>query len=64
MGKKRLQHNIADLFPDSPIDPDRWSIHGEWTYTNTHTNVHTTHVITDQNDDYTFGSKSRTILLY
>ena len=31
-GKKRLQHNIVDLFPDIPTIADRWSIHSEWTH--------------------------------
>ena len=30
-GKKRLQHNTVDLFPDIPTVPDRRSLHGEWT---------------------------------
>ena len=45
IGNKRLQHNIVDLFPGSPTDPDRWSLHGECTctHTHTHTHTHTTH---------------------
>ena len=42
--KKRLQHNIVDVFPGIPTDPDKWSLHGEWTYTphtQTHTHTHT-----------------------
>ena len=39
-GKKHLQHNIVDLFPDFPTVPDRWSLHGEWTW-NTYTRTHT-----------------------
>ena len=35
-GKKRLQHNIVDLFPDILTVPERWNLHGEWTW-NTHT---------------------------
>ena len=39
-GKKCLQHSIVDLFPDIPTVPDRWSLHGEWTWnTHTHTKV-------------------------
>ena len=26
---KSLKQNIIDLFPGSPADPDRWSLHGE-----------------------------------
>ena len=38
--KKHLQHNIVNLFPDIPTVPDRWSLHGEWTWnTHTHTKV-------------------------
>ena len=37
IGNKRLQHNIVDLFLGSSTDPDRRSLHGEWTYINTHT---------------------------
>ena len=48
--KKRLQHNIVDVFPGIPTDPDKWSLHGEWTYTphtQTHTHTHThTHTYT------------------
>ena len=40
IGNKLLQQNIVDLFPDSLTDPDRWSLHGEWTYTHTHTHTH------------------------
>ena len=38
---KPLQHNIVDLFPGpgTRTDPDRWSLHGEWTYVHTHTRV-------------------------
>ena len=35
-GKKRLQHNIVDLFPNISTVLDRWSLHGEWTW-NTYT---------------------------
>ena len=35
-GKKRLQHNIVDLYPGLPT-PDRWSLQGGWTKTHTHT---------------------------
>ena len=35
IGKKFLQHNIDDLFPGIPANPDSWSLHGEWTYTDT-----------------------------
>ena len=35
-GKKRLQRNIVDLSPDIPTLPNRWSLHGEWTW-NAHT---------------------------
>ena len=41
IGKKRLQHNIVDLFSGIPTDPDRWSLHGERTYAHTHTHKHT-----------------------
>ena len=35
--KKRLQHNIVDLLLVIPTDPDRWSLHGEWTQIHTQT---------------------------
>ena len=41
IGNKRLQHKTVDLFPGSPTDPDRWSLHGEWKYTHAHTHTHT-----------------------
>ena len=28
-GNKRLKQNIVDLFPGSPTDPDRQSLHGK-----------------------------------
>ena len=34
--KKCLHHNTVDLFLDISTVPDRWSLHGEWTW-NTHT---------------------------
>ena len=37
IGNQRLQHNIVDLFPGIPTDPDRWSLHREWTWMDTHT---------------------------
>ena len=39
MAKKRLQHNIVDLFSGSPADPDRWSLDSEWTYTQPYTHT-------------------------
>ena len=39
IGNKRVQHNIVDLFSGTPTDPDRRSLHGEWTYTHTHTHT-------------------------
>ena len=30
-GKKRLQGNIIDLFPEIPTFPDRENLHSEWT---------------------------------
>ena len=30
-GKKRLQHNIVDLFPDISTVSDRQGLRGEWT---------------------------------
>ena len=40
IGIQRLQHNIVDLFPGIPSDPDRWSLHGGGTYTHTHPHTH------------------------
>ena len=37
-GKKLLQRNIFDLFPDIPTTPDRWSLHSDWMW-NTHKSV-------------------------
>ena len=38
-GKKRLQHNFSNLFLNIPIPPDKWSLHGKWTW-NTHPHTH------------------------
>ena len=46
IGQKRLQHNIVDLFPVSPTNPDRWSLHGEWKQTHIHTHLSIYHVYT------------------
>ena len=41
IGIQRLQHNIVDLFPGIPPDPDRWSLHGGWMCTRACTHTHT-----------------------
>ena len=40
IGKKRVQHNIDDLFPDIPTDSDRWNLH-KYTHAHTRTRTHT-----------------------
>ena len=52
-GMKRLQHNIVDLFPGTPSNLDRWSLHDEWTYTHTHTNVANDHLLSGKKCEIT-----------